>query len=83
MDLRCPKCSEPIENDYLHDIAEEHGKTYQEVRDDFYMRGCEAVDANHGDLGFNPAYSAIYDFMGDDTDGAISMIEDMEYMGML
>jgi hypothetical protein len=75
-DLSCPKCSEPVENDYLHDIAEEQDRTYKEVLRDFQNRGCEAIGESHGEGGSNPYAAAMYDLFGDDVDGAINMMED-------
>lgn len=39
MDLICSTCSEPVDNDYFHDVAEESGRTYKEVAADFRQRG--------------------------------------------
>jgi hypothetical protein len=75
-DLYCSKCSEPTENDYLHDIADEQNRTYSEVLRDFQVRGCEALGDSHGQGSANPYADALYDLMGDDVDGVINMMED-------
>lgn len=48
MDLYCPKCGEPWENDSLHDEVaarqeEDIDATYKEVAADFRSRGCEVM----------------------------------------
>ena len=51
MDLYCPKCGEPWENDTFHDIAESRetrwdGKAprdYRGIAADFRRRGCAAL----------------------------------------
>lgn len=63
MDLHCPKCGEPWDNDTFHDIAAEnlaemlsdgHGvvkpTTYAKVAADFRVRGCEALGTSHGEI---------------------------------
>jgi len=66
MDIRCPICTEPWDNDCLHDRAEELGHRcdgirpdspcadgcvkYTEVARDFRVRGCEALGTDHGDM---------------------------------
>lgn len=86
MDIYCPKCSEPWEIDTLHDVADEQGSSFGEVREDFYRRGCAAIGtrcnpATVGDA--SPAIAAAYDLLGDDVDGAASMLEDAEHLGLL
>lgn len=76
MDHYCSKCSEPVDNDYFHDVAEESGRTYQEVAADFRQRGCEALGESHGEGEANPYADALYDLLGDDMDGAAAMMED-------
>jgi hypothetical protein len=87
MDLYCPKCGEPLDNDCLHDEADEQGKTYREVLRDFQSRGCEAlVTYGKGDGGhWQPVggerasvMAAMFDLLGDDADGAAAMMEDWE-----
>lgn len=76
MDLYCSTCSEPVDNDYFHDVAAETGRTYSEVASDFRNRGCEALGDSHGEGAPNPYASALYDLLGDDMDGAAAMMED-------
>ena len=76
MDLLCPKCREPWENDYIHDHAAEVGSTYAKVSADFRIRGCEAFGERHGEMTADPAIAELYDLLGDDMDGAASMFED-------
>ena len=86
MDIYCPRCSEPVDPDYFHDVAEENGTSYAEVARDFQQRGCVALgeprceradDLRHEVMG------AMFDLLGDDIDGAASMMDDFEYMGLL
>lgn len=83
MDIYCRRCSEPIDNDYLHDVALEWDCSYREVYDDFVVRGCPAVGFECSNDNFNPVMHAIYDLMGDDVDGVASMLEDAEALGLL
>jgi hypothetical protein len=76
MDIRCPQCSEPWDNDYIHDYAEADGSTYAIVSADVRVRGCEAFGERHGALVADPAIGALYDLLGDDMDGAAAMFED-------
>lgn len=86
MDIPCPKCSEPWDIDEFHDIAEEQGITWDDVRKNFAAKGCEA-------LGMSPctpdnslrsqASAVVMELLGDDLDGAASLMDDFEFMGML
>ena len=78
MDLRCIKCGEPWEMDYLHEVAKEQGSTFARVADRFAVKGCEALGGTHNDFDYEngPAVAAIYDLLGDDIDGAAALIED-------
>lgn len=81
MDINCPKCGEPWENDTLHDYAEEHGSTYAKVAKVFRTKGCaEAFPAwkigtcqrdENAELRF-----ALVDILGDDMDGYASTLAD-------
>jgi hypothetical protein len=96
MDLICPIDREPWDNDSLHEevaarIAE--GKwdtTYRDVAAAFRSRGCKALETAFGPQVCEPdnsltsaAASAMYDLLGDDMDGAASMMDDFDYLGML
>jgi hypothetical protein len=76
MDIYCPKCSEPVDTDYFHDIAESTDSTWIEVSRAFQQIGCEALGDSHGEGESNPYASALYDLLGDDVDGAAAMMED-------
>lgn len=86
MDIRCPACGEPLDNDELHDVP---GMTYAEAVKAFRRRGCKA-------LGFACAWApgmarpasaqaaaVLMDVLGDDMDGVASMLEDFEYAGLI
>lgn len=77
MDLLCPKCSEPWDNDEFHDVAEEKGSTYLRVWEDFQRRGCEAVGSSHGGGPADPRVAALYEVLGHDPDGCAAMFDDM------
>lgn len=90
MDLYCPTCTEPWDNDCLHDEAQESGRTYREVAADFRERGCHALETAYGAADCQPANNmraaamgAMFELCGDDMDGAASLMDDFEYMGML
>lgn len=85
MDIYCPKgaCAEPVDMAYLHDVADEQGRTYTEVVHDFQSRGCEALGWTHSDNGEPAAeraaiMDAMFDLLGDDVDGAAAMMEDFD-----
>jgi hypothetical protein len=90
MDIYCPKtgCGEPVDMDYLHDVADEQGRTYTEVVHDFQARGCEALGESHAvRAASNDSFRAevmasMFDLLGDDVDGAAAMMEDAEYLGL-
>ena len=90
MDIYCPMCSEPWENDTLHEYAEETGSTYSEVSRAFRTNGCgEAfktwnITSCHKVTNSRTATMAVLmEIMGDDMDGIVSGMEDAEYMGLL
>lgn len=86
MDIYCPKCGDPVEVDYLHDVADEQERTFSAVRVDFTNRGCAALGST-----CNPdvnemramASAALMELSGDDLDGVASELEDFEWLGML
>ena len=84
MDLLCPKCSEPWDNDTLHEMVEEGAfPNYDAAAKDFRKNGCETFGSSHnaalakGRPFAAQAASALYDILGDDMDGAAAMLEDM------
>jgi len=92
MDIYCPRCAEPVELDYLHDVADENAyngvgpTTFNGVRADFASRGCAALGASEceatGSLKAQVS-AAMFDIMGDDVDGVAAMMDDFDYAGML
>lgn len=86
MDIHCIKCGEPVDNDYLHEVAEDNGKSYHENLSAFYTDGCTALEMQCNDIPNHKAAqvsSLARDLMGDDVDGIASMLEDAEYMGLM
>lgn len=91
MDVYCPFCSEPWENDHLHDVAKAKRMTYRQVWADFRKRGCPAlVDGadpeavcTYGDDKDPrlPVIAAIYEMSGDDPEFAGEMLRDLGMMG--
>ena len=82
MDLYCPRCADPVDNDYFHEVAEETGTTYREVAGAFRSKGCEALgdtcNQNH-DTRAAMYVAAAYDLLGDDMDGAAAMLADFGF----
>ena len=93
MDLYCPRCGEPWDNDTFHEAAEEQETTYRDVMRRFQTEGCVAIgwgscssssDAgdvmrNRDGIAVTDAAAMLYELLGDDTDGAAAMFEDMGY----
>jgi hypothetical protein len=82
MDLYCPVCAEPIDNDEFHDVAAEIGSTYSAVAADFRERGCKALPGSSTHCvpvqnDRTAAATAMYELLGDDMDGAAAMFEDL------
>lgn len=80
MDLYCVKCGEPVENDYLHDYAEESGSDYGTVYRKFVKSGCPALGMSCGDGEASEFASMVYGLAGDDPDFAASMFDDAAYL---
>jgi hypothetical protein len=96
MDLYCPRCAEPWDNECLHDEVAARKRsgdekaTYNTVASDFRVKGCNALATEYGKQTCErtnsmraQAASVMYDLLGDDMDGAASMLDDFEFMGML
>jgi hypothetical protein len=91
MDIYCPICSEPFDHDELHSVAEEGGSTYAAVSADFRKRGCKAFEIAYGpqrqcvpgDPGTSNLVAEVYGLLGDDMDGAASMLDDARAFGLL
>ena len=84
MDIYCPKCGEPVEIDYLHDVAADHDSTFNEVREAFYMDGCKALDARcnpNPNKRLASISAALMDLLGDDVDGLAADMEDLGMFG--
>ncbi len=83
MDIYCPKCGEPTDNDSIHDAVNEGiFDSYVEGLHAFQSQGCEAFGWKHGNINAAraEAMSAMFDLLGDDVDGAAAMMEDFDYM---
>lgn len=75
MDIRCPKCGEPWEIDSLHDEAADRGEDFAKIWADFCRRGCEALSTAHSPTTASPVVAEVYNFFGDDVDGAAAFLE--------
>ena len=81
MDIYCGTCAEPVELDFLHDVAEEKNTTFDRVLHEFQSIGCPAVGYAHSEVtdvraDTAMAMGALFDLLGDDVDGAAAMMED-------
>lgn len=90
VDIYCPKCGEPIDMDYIHDVVAarrsdgDDTATWSTVAADYRRRGCPAVDMSHNaDTTADPVIGELYGMLGDDMDGAAAMMEDMDMMDRL
>ena len=98
MDLYCTRCGEPWDNDCIHEEVDARNAsgetapggvtTYAQVATEFRRHGCVAfrVAFGAGQCEARPGTelrAAIYDMLGDDMDGAASMFDDAEAMGLL
>ena len=93
MDINCPRCAEPVEIDYLHEVAEVEGQygdggTFADVLRAFQRDGCSALGARCNprvtdrDRARAAGAALLYDLLGDDIDGAAAMLEDFGAMGV-
>lgn len=92
MDIICPKCAEPWDNDSIHeevDNRRDDGDTtadYYKIAAEFRRKGCQTFTyAWDGDCGnqltdrqaFRAQLAGVaYDMLGDDMDGAASLLDD-------
>lgn len=89
MDLICPVCAEPTDNDELHvEVEENNYPNYAAAAAAFRSKGCEALSwGSHNPETMNSKRAAVsdamFDLLDDDMDGAAAMMEDFEYWGML
>ncbi len=75
MDILCPICAEPVDNDELHIYAKEIESTYRAVAADYRKRGCKAIGMKHNANSSSPMAETarvVYDTLGDDMDGAMT-----------
>ena len=85
MDIKCPKCGEPWDNDSIHeevnrrnqDQPSKYHVTYAIVAKEFRQNGCAALDVNCSDNIADPRIALAYDVLGDDMDGAAAIMEDL------
>jgi hypothetical protein len=80
MDVKCPICAEPWENETIHDYASEYSSTYAQVAKLFRTKGCgvafDSWDVTCEKSENSEMLSALADLLGDDLDGYASMVED-------
>ena len=81
MDVKCRFCTEPIDIDELHSIAEEAGQTFKQVELAFRQKGCTGIGYTHNiidaeTLGKGKTMGELADLLGDDVDGIAAMIEE-------
>lgn len=82
MDLYCPRCAEPWDNDELHEVAAENGSTYSAMAKRFRSEGCVVFThqvCERTDSLRSSAAAAMYDLLGDDMDGAAAMMDDFGF----
>lgn len=83
MDLRCPRCAEPTDNEEFHElVAAGDFPNYTKAVQAFQSQGCVVVyGGSECDRVESGAYAeALYDLLGDDTDGAAAMMEDFDFL---
>lgn len=56
---------------------------YEAVAAEFRVKGCEVFDCSHNGNTAHPGIAEIYELLGDDMDGAASLLDDADYLGML
>lgn len=83
-DVYCPICGEPTSLFYFHEVAEEQGVTFDQVRKNFFTDGCKAFGPaswcvrTPETAGRAMASSVLHDLFGDDVDGIAAMLDDAE-----
>lgn len=83
-DVRCPRCTEPIDIDAFHDIAEDRGETFDQVWAEFRRTGCRVIDGIPCRVSPR-AYlvDALTEVFGDDIDGLAGDLADAEALGLI
>ena len=85
-DIYCRNCGEPWDADELHYVAEENGRTWDEVRELFARNGCAVFETVCSTSSSEPSVIgevfAVLAELGD-FDGAIADVEDLRAMGLL
>ena len=86
MDIYCPKCREPWDNECLHeevDYRKSEGQTasYDSVKAEFFTHGCAAftgygTTCTTSPEGRSVVLDELYALFGDDLDGLMSDLED-------
>jgi hypothetical protein len=79
MDIYCVKCGEPVELDYLHDVAGDLAVSFDDVREAFFTRGCVALGGRcneRPDRERAMLSMALFDVLGDDVDGIAAEMDD-------
>ena len=79
MDIPCPRCGEPWDNDSLHDLVEDDEfQTYQDAYAAYRRKGCVVLtgkECRRDNLA--ASRSDLADLFGDDTDGYASFMDDL------
>lgn len=86
MDLFCPVCSEPMDVLSLHDFVGDSAEDFQDAKNIFFSSGCGTLFGKpcvENRTLRSEATLALEELMGDDVDGIASMLEDLEYEGLL
>lgn len=93
MDIPCPICGEPWDNDTIHEEVEyrksngDAKATYSKVAQEFRSKGCVtfngASQCKPSNSFRQQAIRMTYDLLGDDMDGAASLLDDYDYAGLL
>lgn len=88
MDIYCPRCLEPTDMDYIHDVVADRRTTdpdvtYDTVAREFRRIGCPAIGTTCNTATMDDERSDIvsmtYDLLGDDMDGAAALLDDLSW----
>lgn len=82
MDVMCIKCGEPFDLGDLEWLAESKEATSEELRATFFRDGCESMLSNGRKTCKRDRLSStrfeLHGLMGDDIDGYVSLMEDVD-----